>query len=72
MYVITLRLYDGKNYFCGFVWHRGAKVPEWDTDKAYAKRYESKKSTQHDYGRLRKYKASERVKVELAEKFSKN
>jgi len=72
MYVITLKLTDGTNYYCGLVPYAGQKVPEWDTDKAYAKVYESRREAREAQSYLRRFKASYKCKVKLAEPFSKN
>jgi len=72
MYVITLKLPDGVNYFCGLVLYRGQRVPEWDTDKAYAKVYEYRIDAKTDQSYLRRFKASYKCKIKLKEPFSKS
>lgn len=72
MYVITIKLADGLNYFCGLVPFNGYKVPEWDTDKAYAKVYKTKLAAQTDQSYLRRFKASYKCKIKLKEPFSKS
>lgn len=72
MYIITLKLPDGKNYYCGKAKIDGHLFNSWDTDIKYARRYTDKLIAKKMCSNLKKQIGSENCKVEFENKFSKN
>lgn len=79
MYVITIRTpaNDDPNkmvrtYYCKQMLYNGIECIEWDEDIKYAARFSDKMEAKKIQSMLRKLKGSERAKIGMAIKFSKN
>jgi hypothetical protein len=61
-----------RTFYVDTVVNRGIEMTEWDEDIKYAKRYANKMQALVQRSKLRNLQGSEKAKVELATKFSKN